>query len=143
MNELFQGASLYSADEIRNACKVFKKVSAEYKKAVSDANDYANDEQKKQSINETIVAFLRKLKGNDSFWWQKYRESYSEFENQYENGLIFSCMDYGYSVSSIAVSQLLTLSKGDRECYLNPDQVKVIEMTRKHWGETTNAASSI
>lgn len=133
MNEIFQGATLYSASEILNACKVFDEVSAAYKKATDDANIYAKAETDKLSTLEVIRQYFRDMFSDRSLWWRKYDEVYKSFEKKYSQHLIFACGSPIYSNQSEAVKQLKVFATGNRDCYLNPDQVKMLELTRKHW----------
>lgn len=131
MLEIFNGGTVYSAAEIEKACNVFQSVSDAHDKAIEDARSYANSEAEKLTLLESIRFYFLHLGSGRTYWERKFDDAYKAFELKYDQKLGLSCA----KPQSETVRQLRVLAKAKRDCYLNPDQVNLVEKTRQYWDQ--------
>ena len=123
--KLPNGGCMYSHEEIKTACSVYSAILSDYKKSCTAATDYANIMWKNIPIYKRAWYKLKSGIFSPDEWYEFYFDCYHKGMNRWVSSdvtkyTILTC-------DKIAADELVAMESSGRNCYLNPNQVKVIE----------------
>ena len=127
--KLPNGGALYLHTEIDSACKVILKAKRDYKIATEMATDYA---ETKWSWLPWYKRFCYRMQSGiftPDIYCDWYKEKKLVELEEYKGSKIIQSVATPYITNTtIAAKEVLLLGSSKRNCYLNPDQIEVVEL---------------
>lgn len=125
--KLPNGGCMYSHEEIKVACDVYRKILSDRAKAQEAATDYANIMWSQLPLHKKCWYQLKSGIFHPEEWWEFYDERYLDDMKRWKGvGNKISCF-YDYIWQGMKANDLIRMEVSGRNCYLNPDQIEVLE----------------
>lgn len=121
------GGALFSQEEIKCCAGVLVTIRKQYSETAREASRYADQKWSDLGWFGRLKSRLKQ----EAFWWSRQIEIEKPQEDKWGYSLWNDVGAPFYSSKSIAAEEIMQMSMCKRDCYLNPSQISVMEMTRE------------
>lgn len=126
--KLPNGGCMYSHEEIKVACDVYRKILSDRAEAEKTATDYAQIMWSQLPVYKRFWYQLKSGIFHSKEWWKFYDDKYLEGMSRWKGvGNKISCFR-DYIWQGMKANDLIRMEMSGRNCYLNPDQIEVLEI---------------
>lgn len=140
MSNIFKlpnGGCMYSHEEIATACEVYRLIRSDRKKAKQASKDYANIMWSQLPLYKRWWYQTKSGIFSPDEWWNFYSEYYHKGMSRWKGVGNVVGKYHNYILEGMVAEELCSLESSKRNCYLNPDQIKVLEELTKLRGRLT------